>query len=189
MNYLFPLTKSISLVHFIKIVAKVLLHTRTEQLKYGLTTTPLAVTKHIFTEPDSEFDSYLQAPYLQLGTPTWSSSETGDVSSDDGSTEMPATVALSDVIKSLVYFISSRFIYFALKKIKVELYLTVKFSLDLVSHYGAMKILLLKFGACEVPSNWMYLFNMYAECSANLCRTHIWKNGKNLEFSVCFIKF
>lgn len=86
-----------------------LLQTRTEQLKYGLTTTQLPVQKHNFTEPDSEFDSYLQAPYMQLGTPTWSSSETGDdVSVDDENTEMPATVALSDVIKSLIYFVASR---------------------------------------------------------------------------------
>lgn len=94
---------------FIWLVAKVLLQTRTEQLKYGLTTVPLSVQKHNFTEPDSEFDSYLQAPFMQIGTPTWSSSETGeDLSGDDDSTEMPATVALSDVIKSLIYFISSR---------------------------------------------------------------------------------
>ncbi|XP_046454255.1 protein furry-like isoform X2 [Daphnia pulex] len=91
-------------------VAKVLLQTRTEQLKYGLTTSTLPVQKHNFTEPDLEFDSYLHAPFMQLGTPTWSSSETGEDLSgdDDDSTEMPATVALSDVIKSLVYFISSR---------------------------------------------------------------------------------
>lgn len=70
----------------------------------------LPVPKHNFTEPDSEFDSYLSAPFMQLGTPTWSSSETGEDLSGDGddSTEMPATVALSDVIKSLIYFISSR---------------------------------------------------------------------------------
>ena len=104
-------------------VAKELLHTRTEQLKYGLTTTPLSVLRHNFTEPDAEFDSYLQAPFMPLGTPTWSSSETGDDlpldASDDPltatatsggaeSVEPPATVALSDVIKSLIYFIASR---------------------------------------------------------------------------------
>lgn len=91
------------------LVAKILLQTRTEQLKYGLTTSSLPVQKHIFTEPDSEFDSYLHAPFMQLGISTWSSSETGeDLSGDDDSTEMAATVALSDVIKSLIYFISSR---------------------------------------------------------------------------------
>lgn len=93
-------------------MAKVLLQTRTEQLKYGLTTAPLPVRKHNFTEPDLEFDLYLSAPFMQLGTPTWSSSETGeeDLSGDEDSTQMTAapTVALSDVIKSLVYFIASR---------------------------------------------------------------------------------
>jgi hypothetical protein len=94
------------------LVAKVLLQTRTEQLKYGLTTSTLPVQKHNFTEPDLEFDSYRHAPFMQLGTPTWSSSETGEDLSgdDDDSTEMPATVALSDVIKSLIYFISSRYV-------------------------------------------------------------------------------
>lgn len=103
-------------------VAKELLHTRTEQLKYGLTTTPLSVLRHNFTEPDTEFDSYLQTPFVLLGTPTWSSSETGDDlpldAADEPLTaaaagaaegiEPPATVALSDVIKSLIYFIASR---------------------------------------------------------------------------------
>lgn len=96
-------------------VAKVLLQTRTEQLKYGLSTSALPIKKHVFTEPDMEFDSYLQAPFMQLGTPTWSSSGTGDddMSEDDEDdederTEIPTTVALSDVIKSLIHFIASR---------------------------------------------------------------------------------
>lgn len=123
-------------------VAKVLLQTRTEQLKYGLTTAPLPVKRHTFTEPDAEFDRYLTAPFVQHGTPTWSTSEPGEESlsadedevgenndggedhndedddgdgkaqdlEDDDRTEhaLPATVALSDVIKSLVYFIASR---------------------------------------------------------------------------------
>lgn len=95
--------------NFLFSVAKVLLQNRTEQLKYGLTTAPLPIKKHTFTEPDLEFDSYLSAPFMQLGTPTWSSSDTGEeLSGDDESTEMPATIALSDVIKSLIGFIGSR---------------------------------------------------------------------------------
>ena len=93
-------------------VAKELLHTRTEQLKYGLTTTPLSVLRHNFTEPDQEFDSYLQTPFMPVSSPTWSSSDMveEDLSpnADDDSTGQPATVALSDVIKSLIYFIASR---------------------------------------------------------------------------------
>ena len=93
-------------------MAKELLYTRTEQLKYGLTTNPLTVLKHNFTETDMEFDSYLQTPFMPLGTPTWSSSETGDDVVPDAEEEEvidpPATVALSDVIKSLIYFIASR---------------------------------------------------------------------------------
>ena len=122
-------------------MAKILLQTRTEQLKYGLTTAPLPVKKHTFTEPDSDFDRYLSAPFVQLGTPTWSSSEAGEESlsadEEDGGVEKigdevdedddaghkgrdldldddrtdnvtPATIALSDVIKSLIHFISSK---------------------------------------------------------------------------------
>lgn len=97
-----------------------MLHTRTEQLKYGLTTTALPVIKHNFTETDPEFDSYLQMPFMQLGTPTWSSSENGeDISLEDDATEVPSVVALSDVIKSLIYYIASRY-GFPLSRQKIE---------------------------------------------------------------------
>lgn len=69
----------------------------------------LPVIKHNFTDIDPEFDSYLRMPFMQLGTPTWSSSENGEDSSlEDDATEVPSVVALSDVIKSLVYYIASR---------------------------------------------------------------------------------
>ena len=93
------------------LVAKALLQTRTEQLNYGLSTGHLPVIRHNFTEPDADFDSYLQAPFMPLGTPTWSSSDITETnnSNEDDMTEPPATVALSDVVKSLVYYISSRY--------------------------------------------------------------------------------
>lgn len=43
-------------------VARVLLATKTEQLGLGLTTPPLAVLNHNFTEVDPEFDGYLYGP-------------------------------------------------------------------------------------------------------------------------------
>lgn len=102
-------------------VAQILLNRKTVQLGLGLPTPPLPVLTHNFTEPDPEFDSYLQGPLPVIGNlatlpPTASGEATSSppvivIPEDSGNWMGPQpgpNMPVQDVIKSLIDFLASR---------------------------------------------------------------------------------
>uniref|UniRef100_A0A1B6DZ54 Protein furry n=1 Tax=Clastoptera arizonana TaxID=38151 RepID=A0A1B6DZ54_9HEMI len=106
-------------------VAQILLNRKTAQLGLGLPTPPLQLLIHNFTEPDEEFDSYLQGPITAPASALTSLSAIPPItSSSDVSTSSPPVIvipedntgpphpgpnmAIQDVVKSLIDFLASR---------------------------------------------------------------------------------
>lgn len=111
-------------------VAQILLNSKTKQLGLGLNIPSLPVIAHNFTEPDTAFDSYLQGPALPTLIPAAVPvpAAGGDshvnvdvvpppviITSEEGSTTLGPkpgpNLPIQDVVKSLISFLSSRYVF------------------------------------------------------------------------------
>ena len=110
-------------------VAQILLNSKTKLLGLGLHIPSLPVINHNFTEPDSNFDSYLQGPALPVlvqqpgvgvegggrppvvesGDSTVPAIVTSDVILESLSVKPGPDMPIQDVVKSLINFLSYRF--------------------------------------------------------------------------------
>uniref|UniRef100_A0A1S4MZI1 Uncharacterized protein n=1 Tax=Pediculus humanus subsp. corporis TaxID=121224 RepID=A0A1S4MZI1_PEDHC len=108
-------------------VAQILLNSKTKLLGLGLHIPSLPVINHNFTEPDSNFDSYLQGPALPVlvqqpgvgvggggppvvesGNSTVPAIVTSDVILESLSVKPGPDMPIQDVVKSLINFLSYR---------------------------------------------------------------------------------
>ena len=83
-------------------ISQILLNNKTKDLNFGLTANCLPTIVHDFTEPDPNFDSYLN------GSSSFDLKEMPKIVVDDQNMDTSQNVDMSDIVKSLIYFLDVR---------------------------------------------------------------------------------